>query len=229
MTTSLSLQLNHLGRRGRDVADTDNNNSSSSNQGPRLLELTGKTSLDPVTLQGLAEKGLSNLLLKCPHLADFRPKLFVVAELSHEDKDEAWQEDLLLLLSPFVLQDSCQYLLQFLISRHSTHLSHPEALVCSVLPHYGYNVFHALLALINPSSSSAPWLQLFREQCYPCTKPGLVQHLASHYAFFKMLCEFMIKVERHQTRSVYTHLHKYITTLLGYLLILRLRYHFFSS
>ena len=47
-------------------------------------------------------------------------------------------EDLLLVLSPFHLLTPGQILLQFLISRHSVHLEHPEALLWSALPHHQF-------------------------------------------------------------------------------------------
>ena len=203
--TSLSLQLNQL----RTASNEKSRLDAAVDEGARILG--GNASLDPVVLEGVAEKGFQELLDHCPPLRDFKKKIF---EDEAEAEDEFWKEDLLLLLSPFMLRESCQFVVQFLVTRHSFHLSHPEACVLSALPYYSYNLFHNLVALVPALSgiqSSSPqypqWLTHFREQCHPCTKIGLTKHLAKDYGFFKMLCEFILKAEKHQRRYVccYTH------------------------
>ena len=194
--TSLSLQLNRLGSGTGTGTGSDGG-------------IFGGQDVDPVLLEGLAEKAFVDLSALCPTLGEFQSRLFQgnSSQQQNEDDDDEWLSDLLPLLSPFLLHESCQYLIQFLITRHSLDVLCPDALILSALPVYSYSIFHSLVAAAVPhgssSSRAAPqsqWLSQFHQQCHPCTKIGLLKHMAQEYGFFKMCCEFMVKMERHQRR-----------------------------
>ena len=62
-------------------------------------------------------------------------------EMSGEDGQD-WKEDFLLLLTPFALSKPAQLVLQWMLSKHKIHETHPEILIWAILPYYEFKLFN---------------------------------------------------------------------------------------
>ena len=109
-------------------------------------------------------------------------------------------EDLLIILSPFILKKSTQYLLQYLISKHKVHHNHAEILFFSTIPCYEYAIFNSIMeAIPNQFAKSTAeeeypkWVENFKQACHPATTIGLTRHLASDPGFFKFFCQIFVQ------------------------------------
>ena len=118
MSTSLSRQLEQLRTVSQAQLPVKDGATSIASLGPNLLE----TQLGAEQLTLLAKEALETLASTCPVLENFKSVLF--KDDPHdplpEDEDEEMIEvgreieDLLFLLSPYLLKPPAQYLLQYI-------------------------------------------------------------------------------------------------------------------
>ena len=63
------------------------------------------------------------------------------------------------------------------------------------------------------------WFPKFKQACYPTTKLALFRHTAVDQGFFKLLCDLMRRLERHQGRFPNAVVQRqaafFVTTILG--------------
>ena len=219
MSTSLSRQLEQL-RKSSHVASVKERDGASSiaTQGPSILNLNVQLSSEELTL--LAKESLQELSIGCPILRSYHVLVFrddpndplpMDDDIEMEGSDKSI-EDLLFLLSSFLLKPSTQYLLQYLITRHKIHIDFGKELLFACLPYYDQTIFHRVVSAIPNSFAKASaeeefpkWSENFKTSCHPATKVGLARHLASDQGFFKLFCHVYVQklLRGHIQRYVY--------------------------
>eukprot|EP00095_Tigriopus_kingsejongensis_P008024 maker-scaffold1494_size38455-snap-gene-0.15 protein:Tk08024 transcript:maker-scaffold1494_size38455-snap-gene-0.15-mRNA-1 annotation:"hypothetical protein DAPPUDRAFT_192569" len=218
MTTSLSRQLERL----KTPLTAQNAAQVVHGTAPSLV--ADVAALDRRQLRVLAWEALHGLAEACPALLTFRVRLF--PEDADDEEPRASEDpagalsDLLLLLSPHVLQAPTQYLLQYLVTVHQLHVLDPEMFLWALLPAYEYRIFHRAVEAIActvPSARYPHWFESFRTGCHPATRVGLRTHVARDLGFFKLLCDLMSRTYRHRLRypeaDYARSVHFWVTTL----------------
>ena len=154
MSTSLSRQLEQL----RTVSQSQLTSTYSvASQAPNVLEK--HVGAEQLTL--LAKEALEVLTQLCPIVGNFRKTLFkddVYDPLPNSEEDDTGidlgtdlgtdLEDLLFLLSPTLLKPAAQYLLQYLVVRHSVHVKYPETVLFCALPYLSHTIFHRIVGAL---------------------------------------------------------------------------------
>ena len=208
MSTSLSRQLEQLRTVSQTQVPVKDGATSIASLGPNLLE----TQLGAEQLTLLAKEALETLASTCPVLGNYRSVLFkddphdpLPEEDEEMDEVEKEIEDLLFLLSPFLLKPPAQYLLQYMVARHGVHVKYAETLLFSLIPYYEYTIFHRMVNALPTRFGKATaeeefprWVENFKHACHPATSVGLVRHVASDLGFFKLFCHVWVqKLLRH--------------------------------
>jgi len=128
-------------------------------------------------------------------------------------------EDCVIRLCPHLLLRPAQLLLQWLVTRHKVHISHPEVLVFSVLPHHTYSIYQAVLSSLPPATvASLPWLAKFLQTAVPTTPPTLHRQVATSPAFLRFLCSQLSLLSSHLARCPDTRVHRQATLAMAALL-----------
>ena len=227
MSTSLSRQLEQL----RTVSQAGPaSTQSTSTLGPNLLE--SQLGAEQLTL--LAKEALESLTSTCPVLESYKCVLFKddphdpLPEDDDDNEEPRDLEDLLFLLSPYLLKPPAQYLLQYLVTRHDIHRKHAETLLFALIPYYQYTIFHRMVDALPTRFGKARaeeefprWVENFKHACHPATTIGLVRHLASDSGFFKLFCHIwhghlkhhMSKFEN-ELGVTYDHVIHFLTTIM---------------
>ena len=223
-STSLSRQLEQL-RASSQVSKyqlSKDGGVSVASLGPNILDVQ----LGGEQLLLLAKEAVQDLSLMCPIIGSFKSLIFnndsddfMCDDLDEFVDDEKKLEDLLLLLTPYLLKKSTQYLMQYLITKHKIHHNNAEVLFFSTLPYYEYSIFTLIVeAIPNQFAKSQAeeeypkWAENFRQACHPATLVGLTRHLASNPGFFKFFCQiFTQKILR-------SHVKRYLPLTLGCLI-----------
>lgn len=161
MATSLSRQLEQL----RSVSSTavfasHQDGHAKPRQSRRkdddyLLALQGvwilgdHDGLHPVDrdqVAALAFEAFESLSSEHPQLFQRFRKFFAAAAADIEEPDDQNElEELLVLLSPFMLKKPVQFILQHLLHTKEPHLKCPEVLLASALPHLEYKIFNKIV------------------------------------------------------------------------------------
>jgi hypothetical protein len=207
MSTSLARQLEQL-RTSAQVSSqlSRDGGASLAALGPNILE----TQLGGEQLTLLAKEAIQELSMVCPILEKFQPAIFrddpddVVpddeGDVAMEDGAFENVEDVLYLLTPYMLKRPAQCLLQYLLTKHKVHVKHPEALFFSTLPYYEYAIFNRIVEAlpIRPGKAHAEeefprWVEHFKHACHPATTIGLNRHVASDPGFFKLICHVFVQ------------------------------------
>ena len=212
MSTSLSRQLEQLRTVSKSQTSSKDGTASLASLGPNLLE----TQIGAEQLTLLAKEALEDLAIQCPVIGKFRAALF--RDDPHdplpedEDEDDVAMsevgrdiEDLLFLLSPHLLKPSAQYLLQYLVVRHTVHVKHAETLLFCAIPYLKHTIFHRIVVALPTRFGKARaeeehprWVENFKHACHPATEVGLMRHLATDQGFFKLFCHMWVrKLLRH--------------------------------
>lgn len=208
MSTSLSRQLEQLRTSSQAASAQPSKDGAASvaSLGPCLLD----TQLGGEQLTLLAKEALQQLSAKCPVIGSFATVLFrddpddVMPDDYDEDMSTADKkttvEDLLFLLTPYVLERPAQYVLQYLVTKHKVHQKHAETLFFSTIPYYDYAIFNRIVDALplrfgkaHAEEEFPRWVETFKHACHPATTVGLVRHLASDPGFFKLVCHMFVQ------------------------------------
>ncbi len=201
MSTSLARQLGQLRTSQGPTQASRDGGVSIASLGPNLLDVQ----LGGEQLTLLAKEAIRELSYHVPVIQDFKAALFrddpndLDPEMNREKDAESDRDrirDLLFLLTPHMLKQPAQYVLQYLVTRHKIHFEMPEALFFASFPHFEHVIFNRIVDSLptNPGKPSAEedyprWVEHFKHACHPATLTGFQRHLASDAGFFKLMCQ----------------------------------------
>lgn len=110
-------------------------------------------------------------------------------------------------------------MLQWLVTHHQAHTSHPALLVFSVLPHHTYQIYQATLQALDPTTvASLPWLKQFLQTCVPTNQRTLHKEVATSMAFLRYLATQLGLLGEQVAAQPETRIHRQATLCLSALL-----------
>jgi hypothetical protein len=216
MTTSLARQLAAL----RTPASQENVRTEVYS-GPFLIADAGSDVCDPGKLRQSVADSIQELAKLDPEF--YRIGDVLLDEGVDVDNVQDVLEDVLLLLSPYNLLKSAQWLLQWLVSTFKVHYKLPDLFFWSVLHLYEYDIYRTSVEAITETPGGASkypnWFRQFKACCFPTTKQNLFRHCASDRGFFKLLCDLMVRHGQHTAKYPSSKIQRsctmFVMTMLG--------------
>jgi hypothetical protein len=193
MATSLARQLAAL----RTPATQAVNADMAFYSGPFLFVEADQSHCDLAMLKDKMKLSLDQLIDMDATFQRFLD--FLVDERLDDRLESECVEELLFLLSSYLLMKPAQWVLQYMVIKHKVHYKYAELFFFCVLPYYEYDIYAKSLLAIDtiPGGSEYPnWFIKFKAQCAPTTKLALYRHTAADKGFLKLLTDTMIKLTR---------------------------------